>query len=64
MDASNALSEGEEISHKDAVDLVIFWRQEHDRVVTEYQNRLLKVFDGLNHLALKTMEFYCYPEAK
>lgn len=64
MDASNALSEGESIDHKDAVDLVIFWRQEHDRVVAEYQHRTFEIFNGLNDLALKTTAFYCYPESK
>lgn len=53
MDASNALSEGEEISHKDACDLVVFWRQEHDRVVQVYQDRMVSVVLDLANLINK-----------
>jgi len=43
MQASNNLSEGEGICHADACDLVLYFRDELDRVRSEYQDRIGKI---------------------
>ena len=62
LQAGNDLSEGDEISHADAVDLVFFWRDELDRVRNAYHDRLGKVMLEAMDLANHAAEAMLYPE--
>ena len=62
LNSRDALSKGEDIPHDHAIDLVRWYGDELDRVVREYQARIMEISTDAIELSKNIAECYTYPK--